>query len=130
MDENVMIDSSFFICRFRERQDPLAEIALADPHYDFFSCGVVMAEVCGGMATAKLRKAVRAKFAVMCWVPTTDKIWDRVADIAFQLARKDIQMKTLDLVIAASALEAQSSVLTFDSDYKFVPGLRVISSLN
>ena len=39
-------------------------------------------------------------------------------------------MKIPDITIAVCALEADAAVLTLDSELKFVPGLRVINSLD
>jgi predicted nucleic acid-binding protein len=38
-------------------------------------------------------------------------------------------MQVTDLIIAASALEADAAVLTLDSDFRRVPGLRSVTAL-
>ncbi len=130
MEENVLVDSSYFISRFRKKLDPFRELAEADIRYEFYSCGVVMAEVGCGVGVPKHYKQVRDHFSVMCWVPTTDRIWDKVTNLLWQLARQGIVMKIPDITIAVCALEVDAAVLTLDSDFKFVPGLRVIDTLD
>jgi predicted nucleic acid-binding protein len=130
MELNVLADSSFFIHRLRRGQNPFRELAEADDKYEFYSCGVVMAEVCMSFGNEALNRRVADAFEVMCWVPTTIRVWERVSRLGWELARKGIQMKIPDLTIAASALEADAAVLTLDSDFDFVPGLHVISSLD
>lgn len=130
MEENVLVDSSFFISRIRRRLDPFTELAMSDARYEFYSCGVVMAEVGCGITIPKHYRTVREHFSVMCWVPTSDQIWDKVTNLLWTLARKGIVMKIPDATIAVSALEVDAAVLTFDSDFQFVPGLRVINSLD
>ena len=130
MEENVLVDSSFFIDRLRKQQDPFRELAEADEKYEFYSCGVVQTEVCVGMKTERLYRQALRQFEVMCWVPTTSKVWELVTETAWKLARSGIVVKVPDLTIAVSALLADAAVLTLDSDFSFVPGLRVIRALD
>jgi predicted nucleic acid-binding protein len=130
MEENVLVDSSWFIRRFRERRDPFRELAAADDRYEFYSCGVVMAEVSCGIAVPRHYEIVREAFSVMCWVPTSDRVWDRVTELSWKLARRGIIMKLPDLIIAVSAMEVDAAVLTHDSDFSLIPGLQVLSSLD
>jgi predicted nucleic acid-binding protein len=129
MEENVLVDSSFYISQLRQGLDPFQAFAEADDRYEFYSCGVVLVEVCCGIIQPKAYQQIRNRFELMCWVPTTSKIWEKVTQLAWELARKGIIMKVPDLTIAVSALEADASVLTYDSDFTFVPNLRVISRL-
>ncbi len=129
MEENVLVDSSFFISRFRKGQDPFQELAASDDAYEFYSCGVVKLEVSRGIVATRLFKEHKENFEVMCWVPTTDKIWDDALALAWNLERKGITMQVTDIVIAISALSVDAAVLTLDSDFDNVPGLRVIHEL-
>lgn len=129
MEENVLADSSFFISRLRKGLDPFQELAAADDEYEFYSCGVVKLEVCRGIVTPRLFKQHQENFEVMCWIPTTDMIWDDTLALAWTLARKGITMQVTDMVIAMSALSVDAAVLTLDSDFDQVPGLRVIHEL-
>jgi predicted nucleic acid-binding protein len=129
MEENVLVDSSFFIGCLRRRIDPFLELERSNFGYEFFSCGVVMAEVCRGVRVRRHYERMRNAFAVMCWVPTTENIWSHATELAWNLAERGITMQITDLVIAASALAADAAVLTLDSDFARVPGLKVIDRL-
>lgn len=129
MEENVLVDSSFLISRFRKGLDPFQELAASDDEYEFYSCGVVKLEVCRGIVAPRLFKKHKENFEVMCWVPATDKIWNDALVLAWNLARKGITMQVTDMVIAISALSVDAAVLTLDSDFDNVPGLRVIHEL-
>ncbi len=98
--------------------------------YEFYSCGVVMLEVCRGIRVKRLYEAARQDFAVMCWVPTTEKIWSDATDLARILAARGVTMQLTDLVIAVSALSADAAVLTLDADFRQVPELQVIDKLD
>ncbi len=56
-------------------------------------------------------------------------MWERVAALARQLDRAGQFMQVTDLTVAACALEADAAVLTLDSDFTRVPGLRVLRTL-
>ena len=129
MEENVLVDSSFFIGCYRQRIDPFRMLEQSNFDYEFYSCGVVMTEVCRGMRVRRLYEAARQDFAVMCWVPTTEKIWAEASDLAWNLAAHGVTMQITDLVIAVSALAVDAAVLTLDSDFRSVPGLRVLEKL-
>ncbi len=89
-----------------------------------------MTEVCRGVRVQRHYHEIRSAFSVMCWVPTTDKIWGEATELAWDLASRGITMQLTDLVIAVSALSADAAVLTFDSDFLQVPNLRVIDKLD
>ena len=129
MERNVLVDSSYFIGCMRRRIDPFRELERSRFEYEFYSCGVVMAEVCRGVRLRRLYTQMRSAFAVMCWVPTTEKIWSEATDLARGLAARGVTMQLTDLVIAASAMSADAAVLTFDSDFRHVPELRVLDKL-
>ena len=129
MEESVLIDSSFLIKRLRTGLDPFTELAAADDRYEFYTCGVVVTEVCRGMSSRRLFQRARENFAVMCWVPTTDALWEEVTALAWTLARIGVTMQVTDMIIAVSALSVDAAVWTFDSDFHFVPDLRVVTPL-
>lgn len=130
MEDNVLVDSSWFIQQYREGKDPFKLLEMSDFEHEFYSCGVVMTEVCRGVRNPRLYQAIRQDFAVMCWVPTTTIIWELATDLAWQLAAKGFTMQVTDLVIAASAMASESVVLTLDSDFRRIPGLRVIDTVS
>jgi predicted nucleic acid-binding protein len=49
--------------------------------------------------------------------------------MAWNLDRLGRSMQATDLLIAASALESEAAVLTFDSNFANVPKLRTVRSL-
>jgi predicted nucleic acid-binding protein len=130
MERNVLVDSSWFIGHLRRRNDPFLELEKSSLGYEFFSCGVVMTEVCRGLRVQRHYENMRSAFAVMCWVPTTEKIWSEATDLARHLAARGVTMQLADLVIAVSALAADAAVLTLDSDFRQVPNLCVIDKLD
>jgi predicted nucleic acid-binding protein len=129
MAANVLVDSSFYIARLRAGEDPLREISDHADDFDFVTCGIVVAEVLRGMKHKKAHERMAEFLGCMIYVPTLNHVWDRVHRLAWQLDRAGSVLQITDLVITVCALETDSAVLTFDSDFSRVPGLRVISKL-
>ena len=129
MAANILVDSSFFIARLRLSADPFEEFAARADLADFLTCGVVVAEVLRGMKVKRAHAHLAALLGCMIYVPTPNRVWERVAKLAWELDRAGKGMQIPDLVIAVCALEADATVLTLDSDFARVPGLRVISRL-
>lgn len=125
----VLPDSNFFIRSLREGADPFR---LLEPHAattEFITCGVVIAEVTRGLRAPSLRQRFEHGFSFMTCVATSATIWERTAQLAWTLDRQGNILHIPDLVIAACALEADATVLTFDVDFQKIPGLRVIDRL-
>ena len=129
MAGNVLVDSSYYIDRLRAGEDPFADFAEHADDTDFFVCGVVMIEVLRGMRIKKAHARLAALFETMIYVPTVNRIWDRSAELAWELDRQGRSMQVTDLVIATCAVAADAAVLTLASDFSRVPGLRVIENL-
>lgn len=125
----VLPDSNFFIRSLKAGLDPFAQLAQHAEKTEFVTCGVVVAEVTRGLRAPSLRQKFGENFALMTCVPTTTFIWDRVAHLAWSLDRQGIILPLPDLIIAATALEADATVLTFDTHFKKIPGLRVTDHL-
>jgi predicted nucleic acid-binding protein len=130
MSANVVVDSSFFISRLRRGVDPFAELSESAEEHDFYTCGVVMIEVLRSMKPEKARARLESLMGAMMYVPTLNHTWERAMMLAWQLDRKGRVMQVTDLIIASCALELEAAVLTLDSDFSAVPGLKVLSALS
>lgn len=126
---NILVDSSFFIDRLRAGDDPFEVLARHADECDFLTCGVVATEVLRGFKVRKIHVRFAELFGAMIYVPTANRIWERVAALAWELDRAGRAMQVTDLLIAASALDADAAVLTVDSDFSRVPGLQVLARL-
>ncbi len=129
MEANVLVDSSFHIRCLRRRVDPFEVLAEADEKWEFFTCGVVVLEVCRGIRLERTMQRFRRAFSVMSCVPLTNQVWEMASDLAWKLDRSGAVMQAADLLIAASALAADAALLTHDLDFRRVPGLTVLDKL-
>ncbi len=129
MDGNVLVDSSYYISRLRAGEDPFEEFARVEDEVDFFICGVVKVEVLRGVKLPRAHAKISAIFDTMLYVPTPNSLWERVAKLAWEIDRRGDFVQVPDLIIATCALEADAAVLTYDADFRRVPGLRVLHDL-
>jgi predicted nucleic acid-binding protein len=65
----------------------------------------------------------------MRYVPTDFAVWERAAELAWELDRAGRAIPAPDLVIAACALAIHAPVFTFDRHFRLVSGLRVLDRL-
>ncbi|MEI9893897.1 MAG: PIN domain-containing protein [Chthoniobacter sp.] len=129
MPGRALVDSSFFIDRLRAGLDPLEELAAFSDDWEFLTCGVVRVEVLRGMKHKSAHQRMADFMGCMLYVPTLNTVWERAGALAWKMDREGKTMQVTDLLIATCALEAEADVLTFDSDFARVPGLRAIRSL-
>ena len=122
-------DSSFYITCARQNIDPLLELAARAADIELTTCGVVVAEVTRGRSDPNVLRRFQAAFSVMIYLPTTNAVWERTTQLAWSLDRQGLVLPLPDLVIAAIALEADATVLTFDAHFQKIPGLRAVNRL-
>jgi predicted nucleic acid-binding protein len=127
----ILPDSNIYIGAVRAGVDPFQQFAagIDDRDWEFATCGMVMLEVCRGQRDPNLLKRYRERFAVMIFVPTTHQIWERAAQLAWELDRQGRVLPAQDILIAAHALQANAAVLTADAHFQQIPGLRVLTRL-
>lgn len=125
----VLPDSSYYITRAREGVDPFQELRAHANEWEFATCGLVLLEVCRGRRDPTVYQRFRERFAVMIFVPSTSQSWERATQLAWSLDRQGIIIPATDLIIAASALQVDADVLTYDAHFHQIPGLRVIDRL-
>ncbi len=129
MAKLVLTDSNIYISALRRRQDPFIDLDGHADEWEFATCGLVTLEVIRGIRDLRLLARTRAGFSVMIFVPTSNAIWERAAHLAWSLDRQGMLIPATDLLIAATALQVDAAVLTFDAHFRQVPGLQVLERL-
>jgi predicted nucleic acid-binding protein len=129
MAGNVLVDSSFYIARLRAGLDPFEEFGEHTETCDFFTCGIVKMEVLRGVKYKNAHRRMSDLMDCMFYVPTPNALWERAERVAWELDRTGRVVQVTDLIIAVCALEADATVLTFDSDFGNIPGLRTLRRL-
>lgn len=125
----VLADSSYYIRLLRLGQDPLRSLALAAETRDLAICGVVRCEVGRALRVPGVRKPFQDFWDVMINVPTDNRLWEEVERTLWTLDRRGEVVSLTDAVIACCALRINAVVLTFDSDFSRIPGVRTANRL-
>jgi predicted nucleic acid-binding protein len=125
----VLPDSSYYITSARTKIDPFNELGARSDEYDFITCGMVVLEVTRGRSDPNILRRFQERFAVMIYLPTTNQIWERAAQLAWSLDRQGVILPGPDILIAAHALQADAAMLTYDAHFSSIPGLRVVDHL-
>ncbi len=126
----VLADSSYYIRLMRARQDPLRALALAAASRDLVICGVVRCEVGRALRPPETLKRFQAFWNVMINVPTDNRLWEDVERTLWTLDRRGNILPLTDVVIACCAMRIDAVVLTFDSDFNRIPGVRAVNRLD
>src|SRR5262245_32277997 len=126
----VLADSSYYIRLMRAGQDPLRALALAAATRDLVICGVVRCEVGRALTQPWLLKRFQSAWNVMINVPTDNRLWEEVERMLWTLDRRGNIVPLTDVVIACCAMRVDAVVLTFDTDFDRIPGVRVVNRLD
>jgi predicted nucleic acid-binding protein len=125
----ILPDSSIFIRDLQAGRDPFLRFAPHPDACEFATCGAVVSEVCRGVRDPVLLRRVRQRFELMVHIPASKVIWERVTQLAWALDRRGIVLPATDLLIATCALHVSAAVYTHNANFKNIPGLEVIRSL-
>ncbi len=120
----VLVDSSWYIGHMRAGRRPLWELQPIEFTRDIATCGIVRAEVARGIRDPAVLKKFQARWDVMLYVPTDDKLWLEAETLAWQLDRRGVVLPLTDIIIACCARRIGAVVLTFDTHFSHIPGIR------
>ena len=123
---SVLVDSNIFIGLLRRKQDPVRFLGEWMGAGDLVTCGIVRVEVLRGMKVPKARDFLQDFLDVLVNVPTTNKLWEEAAQLAWALDRRGHKLPLQDILIAVSALSVGAAVLTDDSHFLEIPGITVL----
>jgi len=123
----LLVDSSYWIGLARQKLDPMTFLTAASHDRELAICGVVRCEVARGIRQEAALNRLRRFWDVMVHVPTDNMIWSGVEKLLWQMDRSGLQIPLPDAVIACCAQRIGAAVLTFDSRFRQIPGLTVIS---
>jgi hypothetical protein len=108
----------------REGRHPLRELEPIAHARDIATCGIVRAEVARGIRDPGLLKKFRARWDVMLYVPTDNRLWADAEALVWQLDRRGVILPLTDILIACCARRIGAVVLTMDNHFSHIPGIR------
>jgi predicted nucleic acid-binding protein len=113
----------------REGRNPLRELLPIAMGRDVAVCGVVRCEVGRGIREHALLRKFQARWDVMLYVPTDNMLWKEAETLLWQLDRRGIVLPMTDVVIACCARRIGAVVLTHDSHFLKIPGIRSVPQI-
>ena len=127
MESEILVDSNVFIDLMKYRGDPAPWLYRWAGIRNLAICGVVRMEVLRGVKSPNVYRRLNDFMDEMVNIPSSNRLWDKATELAWQLDRKGIVIPETDVVIAASALAIGAAVLTSDAHFSRIEGLRVIA---
>ena len=125
----MLVDSTIYIDLLRHGEDVRYVLRPSLLSGQLFVCEVVRAEVLRGIRTIEMRNELSEMFDLMVEVPTDERLWRKVTDLAWKLDRRGAVLPLTDVVIACCALSVDTAVITTDPHFSQIPGLTVKRSL-
>lgn len=126
----MLVDSTIYIDLLRRGEDVPFVLRAFLLSEQLFICGVIRAEVLRGIRAIEMRNELSELFDLMTNVPTDERIWAKVADLAWKLDRHGAVLPLTDLVIACCAFVVDTAVVTTDPHFSQIPGLKVKKTLS
>jgi len=127
MENDILVDSNVFMDLLNRGRDPAIWLVKWAGKSNLATCGMVRLEVLRGINSLKQLTQIRAFMDVMVNVPSDQRLWPAATELAWKLDRKGLVIPSADVVIAASAMRIGAAVLTSDTHFSQIEGLRVIT---
>jgi predicted nucleic acid-binding protein len=115
----ILIDTSAWVDFFRNRRPFADAVSRALDEDEAALCGPVITELRRGLSAADRPRVLRSLGGCHV-VPQSPLLWAEAGDLGYLLGRRGITVKTLDLLIAATALAHDLPLLTRDADFKHI----------
>jgi predicted nucleic acid-binding protein len=107
--------------------DPAQEFSILAEQDDLCTCGVIRCETTRFIKAPKSRRALQGYFDCLCYIPTTNIIWERTERLLFEVGQLGHTIPVTDGLIAACAMSAGAAVLSLDQHFRQIPGLQVFT---
>lgn len=125
-----MVDSAVYIDRLREGHDIRQELMPYLFNGLLYNCGVIRCEVVRGFRDRRLKAEMLAFFDIVPEVPTTARLWQQVAEMAWTLDRTiGGSLPLTDMLIARCAMNVGAELVSPDAHFENIPGLRLRKTL-
>ncbi len=123
----VLADTSIWVEYFNrpksEYAERLAEFLEIEVVY---ITGIILAELLQGAKTHAEFNLLRNNLKVLPLLKETDKTWEEVGKLSFDLQRKGIVIPLSDCLIAVLAQENNCQMFTLDKHFTYVPQLEIV----
>jgi predicted nucleic acid-binding protein len=118
----VLIDTSAWIASFKKtgnhelkefmKQAIVSGLAVTSP--------VIILELLQGCRSVEERDALRTKLESLDVLPINQGVWEQAYELGFSLRREGLTIPTVDLIIAALAMESKTLLLHYDDHFEMI----------
>jgi predicted nucleic acid-binding protein len=129
IQDGVLVDTSAFISFFRglEYADEVAELLNKNR---VVITGIIVAELLQGIKDKGERQKISELCGAVCTLEITTPLWVKAGLLASSLREKGIMLPLTDIAIAVVALEHDLQVLTLDSHFRKIEGVKLYTPLS
>jgi predicted nucleic acid-binding protein len=118
----ILVDTSAWIVSFKKAGDhDLKEFlrqAIVSGHA--VTSPVILLELLQGCRSIEERDSLRMKLESLDLLPITPVVWEQAYELGFSLRRKGLMIPTVNLIIAALALENRTLLLHHDEHFEMI----------
>jgi len=117
-----LVDTSVWILALRKGFLPEAKdrIAYLLKENAIITSDMIKLELLGGIKEKKEFQRLKSRLDALEMVETNTSLWERAYDLAFSLRRKGITVPYTDILIAASALMLDATIVHADSHFDLI----------
>ena len=114
-----LVDTSAWILALRKDFLPVVKdrIAYLLKENTIITSGMVKLELLGGTKEEKEFQRLKTRLDALDLVETNNSLWEKTYELAFRLRRKGITVPYTDILVAASALVVDATVVHADSHF-------------
>jgi len=118
----LLIDTSAWIVSFKANANPeiLSYFKSKISTASAATSPIIILELLHGCRTEQEKDELHHELYSLEILNLNNRVWDRAYDMGFGLKRKGITIPTVDLIIAALAIEYQCELLHFDRHFKMM----------
>lgn len=118
----VLIDSSAWIVSFKKAGDPLLKEFIKQSILSGLAAtaSVIILELIQGCRTSGESDTLKSMLESLDVLPITAEAWERAYDLGFSLRRKGLTIPTVDLIIAAIAMETKRTLVHQDGHFEMI----------
>jgi len=127
MNKRILVDTSIWVEYFNRPESEYAQ-RLAEFLEMETVCvtGIILAELLQGAKTDAEFELLRKNLKVLPLLKESEKTWEKVGKLSFELQRKGTVIPLTDCLIAVLAQENNCQVFTLDNHFTYVPQLEII----
>lgn len=127
MNKRILVDTSIWVEYFNRPESEYAQ-RLAEFLEMETVCvtGIILAELLQGAKTDAEFELLRKNLKVLPLLKESEKTWEKVGKLSFELQRKGTVIPLTDCLIAVLAQENNCQMFTLDDHFTYVPQLEII----